>query len=205
MPSIINSDSGATSGSAGLKFTSADDGVLEIQSSGNTALSISSTGVVSFINPPKLSVPVGTIFYLAGNVLPAGYLKCNGAELSRALYSDLFDQIGATYGVGDGSTTFLLPDLRGEFIRGWDDGRGVDSNRVFGSYQANDFEAHNHTFTINPVNRSFSGWIVNSNGNNNKYGYLSGGWGTEASISINNRGGTETRPRNLAMLACIKY
>lgn len=195
MPSIINSDSGATSGSAGLKFTSADDGVLEIQSSGNTALSISSTGVVTFINPPKLSVPVGTIFYLAGNVLPAGYLKCNGAELSRTLYSDLFDQIGATYGVGDGSTTFLLPDLRGEFIRGWDDGRGVDSNRVFGSFQADLIKTIPNVWLWSGA-ESTSGFAGGATYN---------GRGSTQSRPSGWPNGTETRPRNLAMLACIKY
>jgi hypothetical protein len=58
MPSIINSDSGAVTGSAGLKFTSADDGVLQIQNNGNTAISISSGGIATFAQPPLTAVPV---------------------------------------------------------------------------------------------------------------------------------------------------
>lgn len=197
MPSIINSDNGAVSGSAGLKIISADDGILQIQNSGNTAVSISSTGVVTFINPPKLAVPVGSIFYLAGNVLPAGYLKCNGAELSRTLYSDLFDQIGVTYGVGDGSTTFLLPDLRGEFIRGWDDGRGVDSNRTIGSFQSDSIKSHSHPYFRMAAN-PYSGYV---SANEQRLHWWEGFYDNQ----IGYFGGTETRPRNLAMLACIKY
>jgi phage-related tail fiber protein len=64
--------------------------------------------------------------------------------ISRTTYADLFAAIGTTFGVGDGSTTFGIPDLRGEFARGWDDARGVDTGRTFGSAQAEDFKAHTH-------------------------------------------------------------
>ena len=82
---------------------------------------------------------------------PAGYIKANGALLSRTAYAWLFGRIGTTYGAGDGSTTFAIPDLRGEFVRGLDDGRGVDSGRVIGSAQASQMQSHTHTnneFTI---------------------------------------------------------
>lgn len=59
-----------------------------------------------------------------------------GASMRRAAYASLFAAIGTTYGAGDGATTFALPDLRGEFVRGFDDGRGVDVGRSFGSSQA---------------------------------------------------------------------
>ena len=75
------------------------------------------------------AVPAGTIIIVAKNTAPTGYLKANGALISRTTYATLFAAIGATFGVGDGSTTFALPDLRGEFIRGWDDGRGIDTSR----------------------------------------------------------------------------
>lgn len=77
--------------------------------------------------------------------MPAGWLYCDGSNVSRVVYQELFDAIGTTYGAGDGSTTFKLPDLRGEFIRGWDDGRGIDSSRALGSYQTDTFESHTHT------------------------------------------------------------
>jgi hypothetical protein len=64
-----------------------------------------------------------------------GWLYCLGQNVSRTTYYDLFTVIGTTFGAGDGSTTFRLPDFRGEFIRGWDDTRGVDPGRQFGSVQ----------------------------------------------------------------------
>jgi len=134
----------------------------------------------------------GEICYFARNTAPTGFLKANGALISRTAYAALFAAIGTTFGVGDGSTTFALPDLRGEFIRGWDDSRGVDSGRVFGSAQADDFKSHTHTTT--------SGSASN---------ILAAGATQAPSFSLANAtsatGGTETRPRNVALLACIKY
>ena len=89
-------------------------------------------------------VPSGTVLYFAGQTAPAGWLKANGAAVSRTAYAALFAAIGTTYGAGDGRSTFNLPDLRGEFLRGWDDGRGVDAGRVFGSAQAHALQSHQH-------------------------------------------------------------
>lgn len=123
---------------------------------------------------------------------PAGWLKCNGAAVSRTLYAALFNVIGTTYGAGDGSTTFNLPDLRGEFVRGLDDGRGVDSGRALGTAQADAFASHTHQ---GPT-----------------YGYGNGttNWGTgggtyQATATTTAAGGTETRPRNQALLWIIKF
>jgi len=85
-------------------------------------------------------VPLGTVLAFATKTATAGWLECNGAAISRTSYPGLFTAIGTTYGAGDGSTTFNLPELRGEFIRGWDNGRGTDLNetntsRSFGSWQ----------------------------------------------------------------------
>ena len=89
-------------------------------------------------------VPSGAVLYFAGRTAPAGWLKANGAAVSRTAYAALFAAIGTTYGAGDGRSTFNLPDLRGEFLRGWDDGRGVDAGRVFGSAQAHALQSHQH-------------------------------------------------------------
>ena len=80
-------------------------------------------------------VPTGAIFALPdtqasgtgyqSNGIPTGYLECNGANISRSTFAALFAVIGTRYGTGDGATTFGLPDLRGEFIRGWDNNRNV--------------------------------------------------------------------------------
>jgi microcystin-dependent protein len=90
---------------------------------------------------------LGSILAFPYNALPAGYLECNGAAVSRTVYAGLFAKIGTTYGAGDGSTTFNLPDLRGEFIRGWDNGRGVDASRSLGSTQNNTTALPNTSFT----------------------------------------------------------
>lgn len=89
-------------------------------------------------------VPSGTVLYFAGSAAPAGWLKANGAAVSRTAYAALFAAIGTTYGGGDFRNTFNLPDLRGEFIRGWDDGRGVDTPRPIGSAQAHALQSHQH-------------------------------------------------------------
>ena len=142
--------------------------------------------------------PVGTVIQFAGSSAPAGYLKANGNAVSRTTYAALFAAIGTTYGTGDGSTTFNLPDLRGEFVRGWDDGRGVDTGRSLGSAQADEFKSHTHTGTT-PVGTN---WLE-------RYQPSSGSWpnekdGNNRTGSTDATGGAETRPRNIALLYCIK-
>lgn len=118
------------------------------------------------------ATPVGTVAYRAASAVPAGWLECNGSAVSRTTYSDLFNIIGTTFGVGNGSTTFNLPDLRGEFIRGFDNGRGVDSGRAFGSSQTDQMEQHSHTFSDtvtsgnNSVNHTHSFSDTATTGNN---------------------------------------
>lgn len=141
-------------------------------------------------------VPAGTIHTFAGDILkiPTGYLLANGGAISRTLYSDLFYAIGTTYGVGDGSTTFNLPDLRGEFIRGLDNARGVDTGRTLGSAQTDMFKSHIHT--MKKFNRAIgtgAGFFAMDDN------------GTDGSENTEATGGTETRPRNIAMNYIIKF
>jgi len=91
------------------------------------------------------SVPVGTIFYHSGTSAPSGYLTCDGSNLPVSSYPDLFAVIGYTYG-GNGGNSFALPDLRGEFVRGWDAGRGIDPGRNLGTAQADNLGSHTHNF-----------------------------------------------------------
>ena len=144
---------------------------------------------------PVASLPAGSIIYVAKNTAPTGYLKANGAAVSRTIYSALFAAIGTTFGVGDGATTFNLPELRGEFIRGWDDGRSVESGRVFGSAQADETKAHVHTMNMFQSSQSFTAGLSS--------GVLYSTGGLAAGTSSVR--GAETRPRNVALLACIKY
>lgn len=142
----------------------------------------------------------GAVQYFASTSAPSGWLKANGAAVSRTTYAALFSAIGVTFGAGDGSTTFNLPDLRGEFLRGYDDGRGVDSGRSFGTTQGGSFASHTHNTSpfLGSINFSRAGFDPGG------LGFLTqdagGGPGT-----VSATGGSETRPRNVALLACIKY
>ena len=158
---------------------------------GTNTTQVATTAFVSTATAGIVTVPIGTVSWFAGNTAPTGYLKANGADISRTTYSTLFTAIGTTFGVGDGSTTFNVPDLRGEFIRGWDDGRGVDTSRTFGSAQADEFKSHSHT--INAATNKVASSATS-------FTYGTGGTTTTSAV-----GGTETRPRNIALLACIKF
>lgn len=135
---------------------------------------------------------------------PAGFLKCNGAVISRTAYAVLFAAIGIRFGAGDGSTTFNLPDLRGEFVRGWDDSRGVDSGRTLGSTQGDAFQGHTHSTEVssspNPYDMRLSGG--SSLGLTDRT--LSGGIQAYSTYGTP-RVASETRPRNIALMFCIKY
>jgi len=150
------------------------------------------------------ATPASTIIYVAQNTAPTGYLKANGAAISRSTYADLFAAIGTTFGSGNGSTTFNIPDLRGEFIRAWDDARGVDSGRSFGSAQATRV---NNVQTVASVSGYdvYSGSIsVNDSGSTSSRIYTGGGSGNNWSLTFAKKGG-DTYPRNISLLACIKY
>jgi microcystin-dependent protein len=136
---------------------------------------------------------LGAISIFPYSSMPSDYLECNGSAVSRTTYAALFTKIGVTYGVGDGSTTFNLPDLRGEFVRGWDNARGVDAGRVMGSNQIDDFKSHNHTYTAS--NSRISAYVGGGSGNPFFFDYTA---------NTSNTGGTETRPRNVAMIYAIK-
>jgi microcystin-dependent protein len=179
-----------------------------------TVLSTTNTVLLSTLVPTILdNVPVGVVTYFAVSAAPVGYLECNGRSLNTTIYSELFNVIGYSYG-GSGNA-FNLPDLRGEFVRGWDHNRGVDSGRALGSRQDDAFGSHNHTLTDPGHAHSYS-LPDNSNGagsgdayasiyaaNNPAYGRSTSS--TTTGITIASIGGTETRPRNVALLPCIKY
>lgn len=93
-------------------------------------------------------IPPGTITMFGGSVAPAGWLLCRGQAVSRTTYAALFAAIGINYGGGDGVTTFNVPDMRGEFPRGHDAGRGVDPGRTLGTAQADALQDMNGYFGV---------------------------------------------------------
>ena len=186
----------------------------------NDVLQSDGSGNLSFAALPQ-AVPTGSVHMMATTTVPSGYLKCNGAAVSRTTYADLFAIIGTAHGAGDGSSTFELPDLRGEFVRGWDDSRGVDSGRNFGSAQSDQNKQHNHSASATssvsdpghfhnvPYSNSDSGdGVIEESGTGfsgvEPTNSATTGISVSTSVSIGNSGGNEARPRNIAMMYVIK-
>src|SRR5262245_22370549 len=211
--------------------------------------------------------PVGGVVYVPAGTPPQGFLRMNGTLLSRTTYAGLWGFAQASgnitasdaawlegrFSPGDGSTTFRIPDGRGNFIRAWDNSRGIDPSRALGTLQADDFQSHDHTAssqtggshthtlntdvvaasngahvhnvrgyregdsTVGNVLQGMDDGDVNaprtgpsaalSNGAHvhDVQGTLSTHTGHTHPITVNAKGGTETRPRNISLLACIKY
>ena len=128
----------ALSGNIALTLPSSitNGGFLQTDGSGNLSFQI------------VAGVPSGSVFCMAVATVPTGYLECNGAAVSRTTYAALFAIIGTNYGTGNGSSTFNLPDLRGEFVRGFDNGRGADSGRSIASSQGASNASHNHSISL---------------------------------------------------------
>ena len=161
-------------------------------------------------------VPAGSVFTFASTTVPSGYLECNGAAVSRSTYASLFSAIGTTHGSGDGSSTFNLPDLRGQFVRGFDNGRGVDSGRSFASSQTDQNKSHAHSVTdpghVHATTFDNKKYFPGGGSTSISYGG-SGGYPADVftmssgttGISLANDGGTENRPKNIALMYVIKF
>lgn len=165
---------------------------------------------------PQNAVPVGAVNPFAMSSPPTGWLACDGSDVSRTSYPQLFSAIGTVYGSGNGSTTFNLPDLRGEFVRGWDASRGVDTGRTFGTSQLDQMQRITGTATTGSEhfnlgvrtgalnNRSVSGARNAQIGYGNVYGLtFDSADSPDARVSSTTAG--ETRSRNVALLYCVKY
>lgn len=154
--------------------------------------------------------PPGAIEAFGGDAIPAGWLLCNGAAVSRATYPDLFTAIASNWGQGDGSTTFNLPDLRGRFPRGVDDAAGRDpdsagrtaafagghtGNQV-GSVQLDELKSHAHSYTFLTYSGPGGGGDPGWGGSSGPAGY---------GRTTDSTGGTETRPKNANVRFIIKY
>lgn len=151
--------------------------------------------------------PAGVIMAFAGTAAPTGFLSCDGSAVSRTTYATLFTAIGTTWGVGNGTTTFNVPDLRGAFLRGsGTSSLDPSSPRSVGSFQAEAYlshthtdSGHTHTIPIQNLTESGSGGAgVNK---------LQAGGSTatnSGTANIQASGGAETRPDNYAVLYIIK-
>ena len=152
------------------------------------------------------ALPVGSIVAFPVDAPPPGFLELDNSVKSSATYPDLSAYLGGKFNKGDeGVGNFRLPEARGEFLRGWDHGRGVDAGRGVGTYQTDDFKSHNH-----PPLSNRPGFM------SNEYPTIQAYHGTSSSgaptysgegqqmATTGVRGGAETRPRNVAVMWCIK-
>jgi len=186
----------------------------------NTAIATAVAAAVAALTPA--TNPVGTVLMGYFPSAPSGYLLAQGQLVSRTTYAALWAYVsGATltvseatwsagsqglFSAGDGSTTFRLPDLRGEFLRATDSGRGVDSGRTLGSRQADALQ--NITGSIG-IDDSQSGTVSGAFalGSSNGAGVQQSGTGFQANFdaSLVARTATETRPRSVALAGAIKF
>jgi microcystin-dependent protein len=148
------------------------------------------------------AMPVGSFLWHTASSVPTSYLEANGAAISRSTYAALFAVIGTTYGVGDGTTTFNVPDVRGYFIRGYDNGRGVDSGRAFGSNQvATHVGTIQDSRTTQQLSAQTEGDAITTSP---ETFYIMSGYQNTTSTTT---GGVfvGSRPINIAFLPCIRY
>lgn len=154
---------------------------------------------------PSFGVNTGTVQAFAQATCPSGWLTANGSNVSRTTYSTLFAAISTMYGVGDGSTTFTLPDYRGYFLRGWANGSTVDPDKAtrtnrgdgtvgdyVGTKQSYQVQSHRHLLE--------RGWTGTGEGLERVAGYPA-----FTSVYSDYTGGNETRPININVLYCIKH
>jgi microcystin-dependent protein len=172
----------------------------------------------SAIAPPQRAELIGTVFYNSSSTCPVNSLAADGSAVSRSTYSALFAKIGTTFGVGDGSTTFNLPNLQGIFIR------GSGSQTISGLTYTGTLATKSYATTGRPNDTAFTG-TTNTTGAHThtiqasgllaqsgaSYGVVGSNGTSQSSsngnhshtVSINGGGDTETAPANIGMLACI--
>lgn len=153
----------------------------------------------------------GVINMFAGPICPAGWFECDGSEVSRTIYADLFNAIGTAWGNGDNSTTFNLPDMRGMIPRGYNHGKaagnfdpdaasrtesgtgGATGDNV-GTYQVDRNKAHTHNVFPQDVGAGTgAGSLSHASGPNG------------STVTTTSNGGSDARPQNVAVMFIIKF
>lgn len=180
----------------------------------NDSIQSALSTISALINSTR-PVPSGSVFYIASSIVPNGYLEAAGQSVSRLTYATLWQALGSpATPSGDPANTFRIPDLRGEFIRGWDNGRGVDSGRSVLSSQSSQNLSHGHLFDDirwSEISGSYTyadpmlGTISVGPGAGSNKGT---DWDNGAHFiqhGTYSSGGNESRPRNVALMPIIKY
>ncbi|MCE8002537.1 phage tail protein [Billgrantia ethanolica] len=154
-------------------------------------------------------VKPGTTVEWRSETLPEGYVENDGSEISRTDYRRIFAAFGTTYGAGNGSTTFAMPDDRGEFKRGLDRGRGVDPGRSISAHQMDQFQGHRFgTGSAGSTGSTMVNGLAEA-GNENRSVVRVTGSGTALGIQSDGTNGTprvgnQTRSRNNAVIYLTK-
>ncbi len=131
--------------------TQANDTLLGNVSGGSAVPS-----ALTALQAAKLIIPIGLISHCAGSSTPSGWLFCDGSAVSRTTYAALFSAISTTYGAGNGTTTFNLPDIRGRTVIGTGTGSGLTARSLAGTgggesvaLSTAELPSHNHNVLLN--------------------------------------------------------
>lgn len=211
-----------------LSWTQLPDGAVTVEFNGDAAYADISGRLTDHMNDPLAHPDIRTDLLPVGVILPCpsqtpfdGTLVLDGALLSRTDFpglwtyaqtsGNLIDEAdwslptSGSFSKGDGATTFRLPDLRGVGLRGFDGGRGLDTGRIFGSYQPDEFKSHKHRF-IDEYGTASDKFVARSAMNTEGIDFQTeSGSRADSFIYMENTGGSETRMKNTAVNFCIKY
>ncbi len=209
---IVAGGTGAASADGALTALGGTTTGKEVFTAASVAAALVALGLTN------AQVPPGQVGHFYRASAPAGWLEANGSNVSRTTYAALWSAMGSP-NTGDGSTTFTLPDLRGTFLRALDSGRGVDTGRTLGSTQSGAVQNHVHGGTTNTdgahshlIPGSYrtlaGGTFFGGTGGNMGGGTATATDGAHSHAFTTGNptsgGAAETRPINVAMLACIK-
>ena len=181
--------------------------------------------VFGLVQNISLIVPSGTVMPFSSSITPSGFIFCDGSAISRTVYASLFSAINTLYGVGDGSTTFNIPDCRGIFLRGVGTNgvisasNGSSYNGNLAAYVRDQMQGHHHPDSghVHGPPPGTSAYVINSSG----YALIGGGgqgfsvnsgtgYAAIGNPSTDGSNGTpltgaQTQPANLSVRYLIKY
>ena len=156
-------------------------------------------------------IPSGTIAPFGGGTVPAGWMLCDGTAISRTTYSALFAAVSTTYGVGDGASTFNLPNAQGVFLRGAGSQTisSITYSATRGTKQGDSMQGHRHGWRGNKTINYAGGGTSNAITEVNSANYPSNDDQMILSPSVDGSNGTpridiETRPANIGVNYIIK-
>ena len=177
------------------------------------------TGLAEALSAKTGPSRVGCIIITDSTTPPEKTVRRNGATLSRTEFPELWSWVtssgplaasegaktSAQYGPGDGSTTFSLPDDRGETFRISDDGRGIDPGRVSGTWQAGQMPGHTHAYTRDTVSVNANSAPFSYNEQNAAQAFVISASNNSFGATTGSSGGSENRVRNHSVASYVQF